>query len=295
MFMKIKAFIFVLILTFTLTAFAGYSGGRRQKSDLPKAMPENTEMSFNASGGLLPIFKRVVVSDNMLFVEETTFQNRELKKWYAKISKDKKIELYRAFVENKFDSIKNEKQKAVVYDAPTETISIRAGGKSYNVSSGLNSPLSSVDQKRYQNVKDAIFKLEADYKAASKQISHQFAVIKYEPKAHSFIFKNAKAAELNAKEISAIDKAIDKAIKDYNSAQKESRKLRNPTEYKFQYVPVINKNNEKEVWVNAFCSYFENDWREKIISVDDGGTCFFNFKINLKTSKIYDFYVNGEA
>ena len=29
--------------------------------------------------------------------------------------------------------------------------------------------------------------------------------------------------------------------------------------------------------------------------VDDGGNCYFNFKINLTTKKFYDLRVNGEA
>lgn len=293
--MKTKVIVSLTLLFLTLQAFAFNSIKNPQKSALPAAMPADAAMKFVVSGGFAPTFKSIVVSDGRVFVEQRTIQDRELKKWYAEISDAEQKAVYRAFVEYKFDLIENEKPKNTVYDVPTETISIVVNGKSFSVSSGLNAPLSTVNEKRYQAVKDALNRLEDKYKFQAKQIAHEFAVIKYEQKAHGFLFKNAKPAALNASELARIDKSIDSAISDFNQAKKDDQKIVNLQEYKFQFVPVQNNSGEKEVFVNAFCTALENDWHSKLIIVDDGGNCFFNFKINLKTFKIYDFQVNGVA
>jgi hypothetical protein len=59
---------------------------------------------------------------------------------------------------------------------------------------------------------------------------------------------------------------------------------------------VTNKKGEKEVWVNCFCdTWNSNRWKTEILFVEDGGNCYFNFRINLATKKYHDLGVNGEA
>ena len=65
--------------------------------------------------------------------------------------------------------------------------------------------------------------------------------------------------------------------------------------YKKQLVAVINSKGEKEVWVNCFCDSPIYDWHTKIYWVDDGASCYFNFKINLNTKKHFEFVVNSAA
>lgn len=65
--------------------------------------------------------------------------------------------------------------------------------------------------------------------------------------------------------------------------------------YMRQYVAVINKSGDKEVWVNCLCQTHGDDWKTSIIMVDDGGNCYFNLKINLTKEKCYDLGVNGYA
>jgi hypothetical protein len=67
------------------------------------------------------------------------------------------------------------------------------------------------------------------------------------------------------------------------------------TAYKRQLVAVINRNGEKEVWVNCFCTPMIPNWKTYPLFIDDGGNCFFNFKINLSTKKIHAMEVNGYA
>ncbi len=47
--------------------------------------------------------------------------------------------------------------------------------------------------------------------------------------------------------------------------------------------------------MNSFCTTLDNRWKTEFILVDDGGNCFFNFKINLTTKKYYELNVNGKA
>ena len=79
-----------------------------------------------------------------------------------------------------------------------------------------------------------------------------------------------------------------------NSKQKTSNLTIEFSDYKFQFVPVINEKGEKEVWANSFCGEFEN-WKTQIVQVDDGGKCFFNLYINLNQKSYYRFSVNGYA
>ncbi len=77
--------------------------------------------------------------------------------------------------------------------------------------------------------------------------------------------------------------------------------------YCFQYVPFINENGEKEVYVNAFCHFPGEeransldipevfDWHVYLINIMDGGSCYWSMKINLDTKIYYDFSVNGHA
>ncbi len=64
--------------------------------------------------------------------------------------------------------------------------------------------------------------------------------------------------------------------------------------YKIQLFWWINEKWEKIIFANYFCSEFE-DWRTRLIEVEDWWSCFFNLKVNLDTQEVYDFYVNWNA
>jgi len=64
--------------------------------------------------------------------------------------------------------------------------------------------------------------------------------------------------------------------------------------YKRQYAAYINEHGEKEVWINCMCSV-DDGWRDNIIMVRDGGSCYFNLTINLTKQLAYDLSINGEA
>ncbi|HVF96025.1 MAG TPA: hypothetical protein VM871_01815 [Flavisolibacter sp.] len=108
-----------------------------------------------------------------------------------------------------------------------------------------------------------------------------------------------KPAALTRDEIQIIDSLLIKCVADYNNSLPERFKHNriNLTEksYKKQLVAVTNKDGDKEVWVNCFCDTLNKNWRKEILLVQDGGRCYFNFKINLTQNKCYHLIVNGES
>jgi len=71
--------------------------------------------------------------------------------------------------------------------------------------------------------------------------------------------------------------------------------IRDFSEYKTQIISYTNNSGEKVIYANYFCSTFGADWTKEFLSVDDGGNCFFNIKVNLQTEEVFDLIVNGEA
>lgn len=116
-------------------------------------------------------------------------------------------------------------------------------------------------------------------------------------------FKDKKPAVLNQKDFQVIDSILKQAIEQYNThLQKQSPELKKDDElfirlknYKQQYVPVINEQGEKEVWINCFCNdgIPTPDWKTHLEIVFDGGDCYFDIRINLTTKKAEALSVNG--
>jgi len=122
-----------------------------------------------------------------------------------------------------------------------------------------------------------------------------YAIIKYNKHRDRYIFKNVKAATLNKQEIIEIEKLTSSAVSKYKRETNDNMRNRNLSSYYRQYVAVINSHGEKEVWVNCFCAVDDNGWTNHIVQVDDGGSCYFNLKINLTRKKYSMFGTNGLA
>ena len=107
------------------------------------------------------------------------------------------------------------------------------------------------------------------------------------------------AATLLQSELKAIDSFFVVVVENYNnSLDKEHKQWSIDTKarnYRKQLLVVTNKKGEKEVWVNCFCRVDNDKWKTKMFGVEDGGNCYFNFKINLTTRRYYNFGVNGVA
>jgi hypothetical protein len=111
----------------------------------------------------------------------------------------------------------------------------------------------------------------------------------------SRLFGNAKVSNLSATELKQVEQIIKTRINQYN-AKAEKQQVINVDEYYRQYIVVKNANGEKEVWINFLCRIdYHNNWKTEIIMVKDGGKCYFNVTMNLKTKKINKFTVNGSA
>jgi len=126
------------------------------------------------------------------------------------------------------------------------------------------------------------------------------AIINFDQSIYWLFDSTYKPSTLTQLDISEIEQLFNRSIDDYNSKIKEPDKKYfaidlTKWKYKRQYVCVVNKDGEKEVYINCFCSTFDNNWKKSLRQVDDGGNCFFNFKVNLTTKKYYDFFVNGHA
>jgi hypothetical protein len=79
------------------------------------------------------------------------------------------------------------------------------------------------------------------------------------------------------------------------AAQARGRKLRDWTRYTFQYQPQEHQGH-RYVLVNALC-HTQPQWKleERIVSVTDGGSCFFHLKFDPQQRRYYDLVINNEA
>lgn len=111
--------------------------------------------------------------------------------------------------------------------------------------------------------------------------------------------KRYKEATLTERDLDKIERMLKITIDRYNAALKSADREWyeiNLQKYKYrrQYVCAINRDGEKEVFVNCFCTSMDY-WRKHLVVVSDGGKCFFSLKINLSTSESYEFTMNGYA
>lgn len=140
------------------------------QSKLPKEMPPDVRMSFGENGGMSPYFTNIEIENETIKYKGKLPQGEQkIISWTAKISATDKANLYQLFVENKFDTIKNEPKKGIVYDAGSEGVSISFGKESFQVSSGANSPLSAQNQKRYGAVAGEFEKLARKYESMQEK------------------------------------------------------------------------------------------------------------------------------
>ena len=166
---KINTNLFASLIIFAVSVSACEAQTR-----LPKEMPADVRMSFALNGGMSPYYTNIEIEgDTLVYKEKMPDTRGKEVVWTAKISKEDKANLYRLFIENKFDQIVNEKQKSIVYDAGSEGISISFASNSFNVQSGANFPLSSKNQTRYQTIANEFEKLAKKYSTQKQVIKIQ--------------------------------------------------------------------------------------------------------------------------
>ena len=146
-------------------------------------------------------------------------------------------------------------------------------------------------------------------KVTTQADTSNYAIIKFDTN-DTWLFDKAKPTDISLTDIKEVEALLADCINKYNpEQQKQFDKINSVypeanidkrgfiidlSNYKRQYVAVINDKGEKEVWVNCFSAKFDY-WKKKIVQVDDGGNYFFNVKINLNRKIYYDLSVNGQG
>lgn len=142
-----------------------------------------------------------------------------------------------------------------------------------------------------------------------KYDSSLIAIFKWDTARYYSFPKNSDPFSLTQHEMNRVDSLFSLAVANYNDQNrprltqwysafktKDSTSLLiNPKGYKRQYFPYKDVNGEKIVYINCFCikwGVFAH-WKEVEESVDDGGNCYFQMKINLTKKNYFDFFVNG--
>ena len=128
---------------------------------------------------------------------------------------------------------------------------------------------------------------------------------------------------LSPVELVEIEEHLVRAIREFSRSQQRYADSLNPKKkkngyqpqrinidhYFFQLIPKINKEGQKEVWVNGDCKAcfksgtrkkpgYDPDWKKKFIDgqmVDDGGSCFIYLHINLTLKTHNALTMNGEG
>lgn len=122
-----------------------------------------------------------------------------------------------------------------------------------------------------------------------------YVIIEYDSQKHQYIIENGQPTDLSIDELVEIEVIIDSAIKKHNSTIDSSFQV-STSDYKRQYLPNINEDGDKVIWINFNCgSWWDEFEKDEIIEVMDGGNCHFELTINLTKGSYYNFFVNGYA
>jgi hypothetical protein len=131
-------------------------------------------------------------------------------------------------------------------------------------------------------------------------------VLTYDSVEHSGLFSGARATRLSSAEAAQVETLLAACIDSANRKYSRNYRRRHPREprdkgglidlgrYNRQLIPALTSQREKEVWVHCLCKV-PDYWRHRLISVSDGGNCFFWVRINLSRNTWYDLTINGEA
>lgn len=109
--------------------------------------------------------------------------------------------------------------------------------------------------------------------------------------------KSYKPNVLNQKQLLIIDSIIQRVSDSLNllitSTNIDTRKV-DTLKHVFQIVSGKDKNDQKVIWVNAICNPAK-DWNKRLMFVEDGGSCYYTFKINLNKVKYYNLQINASG
>jgi hypothetical protein len=123
-----------------------------------------------------------------------------------------------------------------------------------------------------------------------------YAVFTFNPRIYSSAYYNYDPTSVNLYNLKQNDlEELDSILK--NCFSKNSAKLRTFDNYVFQCIPVVNSNQEIEVWVWGYCKgiHQNKEYKYSIIRMNDGGNCNISLKVNLTKNNYSELNIAGEA
>lgn len=64
--------------------------------------------------------------------------------------------------------------------------------------------------------------------------------------------------------------------------------------HNYQIVSAKDNKGQITVWVNAVCDP-KKDWKKELVFIEDGGSCYYNFRVNLSQNRYYNIAENGRG
>jgi len=122
-----------------------------------------------------------------------------------------------------------------------------------------------------------------------------------------FRYNEMKTWKPNQAEIDLSEKLILKIIDEKKAVFNVKQVYNNIDNYFYQLIPYLDENNRKIIYVNSLCRAFvvnplpnpngkrkkEIGWKNNLIDVNDGGSCFWQVQIDIEKQEYFDFSVNG--
>jgi hypothetical protein len=119
---------------------------------------------------------------------------------------------------------------------------------------------------------------------------------------NKWVFKDVSPLQLTDQDLHSIDTLLKDCLKIHNSKQDstyEYSEYIDLKKYRRQYVPFVDSNGDKKVYVNCFCTPDVlkkfGYWKESLVEIKDGGNCFFHLTLNLTTNRYDQLFINGYA
>jgi len=111
------------------------------------------------------------------------------------------------------------------------------------------------------------------------------------------LFKNTSSTELTKQDLKIIYGLLTACINSHNFNRDTTNtfsKYIHLSKYKLQYVPFIDSKGDKKVYINGFCVLDDfTYWKQTLVDVADGGSCFFHVTLNLTTNKYEKLFINA--
>ena len=129
----------------------------------------------------------------------------------------------------------------------------------------------------------------------SGQENRKFILFDKDSKITGIYFSDYKRFTPNENEFLFADSIANAYVAKYsNKFTHDNTQINDYQDYYKQVYGLIDKNENKIILLNCFCSVKDiSYWKEKYVSIMGGGKCFFSIKINLNERKIFDFWINA--